>query len=296
MNDLRTVSPSQMRSFNFCPTQWNYIYNQDISLSIRKKYFDVGNYFHELLHAIYNTLKAIPKISTDALSASITERVRRDLVGENIQVVAQVLPRILEYIAYQHPLIDKGIQVLEVEHEFKIPVTTPVGHKVLLHGIIDLVYRDSAGTIRVRDHKSGERNTHSQNSVKLDDQLLFYAVGASHFLNEPVLDVEISFLNSHNYKTKKPANEMFGLYRYQHTPIGLELAKQNILQQIDIMLESKVVKKYSPQCAGCIFFPICTLELRGQSTKGLIEANYEVGKRAANKNRSGIEIPKITFT
>ena len=280
-----------MRAYIDCPTKWNYAYNLDISKSISKRHFDVGKYFHELLHAIYQTLKSNPKMTVDVLSAMITERVRRDLVKENLSVVAQVLPRILEYISYQHPLIDKGIQVLEVEYEYKIQVTTPNGHDVLLHGIIDLIYYDSAGVTRIRDHKSGERNTHSARSVTLDDQLLNYAVAISLLRNKPVLDVEISFLNSHSYAKKKPQSEMFGLYRYQHTPTGLVLAKQNILQLIDKMIESEPHKNYSPSCAGCVFFEICSLELRGQSTQGLIANNYQVGARGnRSKPNSPIEI------
>lgn len=289
--ELKTYSPSQLRVYRNCPTQWNYVYNLDINKPTSKHVFDVGKYFHELLHVIYQTLKSNPKISTEVLSAMISERVRRDLVKENIEIVAQVLPRILEYISYQHPLIDKNIQVLDVEFEFKVLVTTPLGHEVLLHGIIDLIYRDSAGVIRIRDHKSGGRNSHSPRSVTLDDQLLFYAVGLSSLRSSPVLDVEISFLNSTNYKTKKPQSEMFGLYRYQHTPVGIELAKQNILQLIDKMIESEPHKNYSPNCAGCVFFDICSLELRGQSTQGLIANNYQVGTREhRNKSNSPIEI------
>lgn len=295
IEELRTFSPSQMRSYVFCPQQWDYIYNKDISKSIKRRYFDVGNYFHELLHVVYQTLKA-GRPNSEFLQQMIKSRVRQDLIGENLEVVKTVLPKMLEYICYQMPIIDKNIQVLEVEYEFKVPVTTPNGHTVALHGFVDLIYKDSSGTVRIRDHKSGERSSHSPNSVKLDDQLLFYAVAISLARKIPVLDVEISFLNSHIYKEKRPSNEMFQLYRYQHTEKGLALAKANILAKIDQMLDSQITKNYSTSCPSCVMFDICTLEMRGLSTVGLINSNYETGKRAEYKGKPKSLPIKITIT
>ena len=305
---LRTISPSQMRYWDHCPQAWEYSYNEELYRpEASRPFFDFGNYTHELMHVYYQLLQANPalKPGDDVLVRAMQSRVRSDLTGENLENVSKVWPRLQSWLINQSPKIDTKITVLGVEIEFKIPVTTLRGNSVLLHGFIDLLYRDSAGKVRIRDHKTGaDSRAHSANSVKLDDQLLFYGVA------NDVPDVEINFVSSKILKTKEvPLAEQFALYRHQHTPAGLEIAKANLLNKIDVMLDSPTWKNYSPKCPNCQFFDICHIESRGLSTAGVKLNSYQRGKKndrtkfkleegggASEENSSGNSGFKISFT
>jgi hypothetical protein len=259
-----TYSPSQLRVYDHCPKEHAYSYLEGIQRTLRTgRRFDFGNYAHELMHVYYQAVKAGAKPGSDFLIKMMEQRVKNDLLAadfENIELVSLVWPRLYVFFTFQSPQIDKDITVLEVEHEFHVEVTTPHGHTVILHGIIDLLYRDSAGNIRIRDHKTGANvRTHSSQSVMLDDQLGHYAVSLN------IYDVEVSFLNSylHKGKTQPPPSSLFALHRYRHTPVGLSVIKENILNKIDRILDTPALKNYSPTCPNCQFFELCHAETRG---------------------------------
>lgn len=284
-NNLMTVSPSQMAVWEKCPEAWHNAYQLDLS---RKQgsvaHFDFGNYSHELLHVYYQMLKlGNHKPGSEFLIQAMQARVRTDLTGTNIALLSSVWPRILNYLRNQSPKIDAGITVLEVEYEYHVEVTLPSGIKVMLHGIIDLLYKDAAGVIRIRDHKTGGMaKTHTNDSIKLNPQLLTYAVALSILFPNPVLDVEINFLNSTIYKQKQPTpDELFKLIRYRHTPVGIAIAQANLLTKIDLMLDMKPYLNYSTACSHCQFFDLCHLKSRGLNTQSLIAQTYEKGKRSA---------------
>lgn len=288
-----TYSPSQLRVYDHCPQEHYYSYVEEIqrTLQIGRK-FDFGNYAHELMHVYYQALKLGGHApGSDFLVKMMESRVKNDLLQanfENVELSARVWPRLQVFFTFQSPQIDKGIEVLEVEKEFHITVVTPNGHTVILHGIIDLIYRDSSGKLRIRDHKTGENaRTHTSQSVMLDDQLGHYAVSNN------ILDVEVSFINSylHKGKVKPPVNTLFALHRYQHTPVGLSVIKLNILEKIDKILDTKPVKNYSPNCPNCQFFEICHAETRGINVQKIKSLHY---RTKVKSERSSTRLSKET--
>lgn len=276
MSDIITVSPSQLRVYDHCPQEHHYSYVEKIQLKERigRPHFDFGNYAHELMHVYYGTMKATGQApGSDFLVKMMESRVKNDLLQadfENIELVSLVWPRLLTFFTYQSPLIDKGITVQEVENEFKVQVVTFNGHTVILHGIIDLIYIDPSGAIRIRDHKTGSKpNSHSQRSVMLDDQLGHYSI------SKGIPDVEISFINSYLHKKKQPPiDTLFAQHRYQHTPVGMSLIKSNILEKIDKILDTKPHKNYSPACPNCQFFELCHAETRGVNVEKIKSLHY----------------------
>lgn len=279
MDNLPTFSPTQFEVYDRCPQAHHYAYVEELS---RKRpdapHFDFGNYSHELLHVYYQLLKlGTAKPGSDFIIKAMESRVKNDLGKENIEILAKVWPRLLTWLTNQSPQIDAGIEVVEVEYEFHVEDRTPKGRSILYHGIIDLLYRDKAGVLRIRDHKTGANpKTHTSDTIKLNPQLLHYAAALD------VPDVEINFLNSYIHKTKVPTvNELFKIIRYQHTPVGLAVARDNMLQKIDKILDNQPHKNYSTACTHCQFFDICHLESRGLSTATLIRTTYEKGKRSA---------------
>jgi predicted nucleic-acid-binding Zn-ribbon protein len=271
----RTFSPSQLRVYDHCPQEHHYSYTEGIQRTERTgKHFDFGNYAHELMHVYYNILKLGGHTAgSDFLIKAMESRVKNDLLQadfDNIELVSLVWPRLLVFFRHQSAQIDKGIEVLEVEKEFTTTVTTPHGHEVDLHGIIDLIYRDRSGTPRIRDHKTGANaKTHSSNSVMLDDQLGHYSV------SNDIPDIEISFINSYLHKKKQPPiDSLFALHRYRHTPVGLSVIKLNILQKIDKILDTEPHKNYSPTCPNCQFFELCHAETRGTNVQRIKSLHF----------------------
>lgn len=272
----KTVSPSQLRVYDNCPKEHHYSYTEGLQRTQRVgRRFDFGNYAHELMHVYYNILKLGGHTAgSDFLIKAMESRVKNDLLQadfENIELVSLVWPRLLAFFTHQSAQIDKGIEVLEVESEFHVTVTTPHGNVIDLHGIIDLIYRDRSGTIRIRDHKTGgNARTHNSDSVKLDDQLGFYAVA------QEIYDIEISFINSylHKGKVQPPIDSLFALHRYRHTPVGLSVIKDNILQKIDKILDTEPHKNYSPTCPNCQFFELCHAETRGVNVQKIKSLHF----------------------
>lgn len=269
-----TYSPSQLRVYDNCPQEHAYSYKEGIQRTLRVgRRFDFGNYAHELMHVYYQAVKAGAKPGSDFLIKAMESRVKFDLLSadfDNIELVSLVWPRLLTFFTYQSPQIDKGIEVLEVEHEFHKEVITPNGHNVQLHGIIDLIYKDSSGTPRIRDHKTGTNvKTHTSQSVMLDDQLGHYAV------SKEIYDVEVSFINSYLHKKQQPPpSSLFALHRFRHTPVGLSVIRDNILMKIDRILDTEPLNNYSPACPNCQFFELCTAETRGVNVEKIKSLHF----------------------
>lgn len=280
MIKLPTVSPSQMRMWDECPQNWHYLYREELwKPRPSKMHFDFGLYAHELQHVYYQTMKATnQKPGSPFLLSMMEARVKNDLVAENIETLSLVWPRLQLFFSQISPKIDAGITILEAEYEFHVEVVTPNGHRIHLHGVIDLIYRDLAGTIWIRDHKTGAKDSYSQDSCKLDDQLLFYAVAMTLLKGKPILGVEINWINSTPYKNKQPPiDKLFKTYRHTHLPQSVEVGLENILAKVDKMFDTKPHKNYRPACQHCLYFPLCYTESRGQPVAP-IKGNYTKGR------------------
>jgi hypothetical protein len=265
------VSPSQLGVYKSCPQMWKYGYIDKLQRKgNRKQYFDIGTYFHELSHVYYQLLRMNHEPGGDFVLNAMRSRIESDLTGvtqENLEVMATVMPLVTKYITYQSPKIDKGIKVIGVEYEFFVPFGN-----VVLHGIIDLLYRNSRGVLCIRDHKTGQQ--------------LLYALAMSIEFNEPVHVVDLSFTNTHVYKTKQPpVNELFERYLYEHNENSLRVFGENLLEITNKMVASPTHRRYSAECAGCQFFQLCTSETRGLPTDLIIASNYE--KRPEHNVDSG---------
>lgn len=272
------VSPSQLSVFKECPQKWDYIYLQGLKPKGRKTYFDIGSYTHELLHVYYHMLQEGARPGSDIVIASINRRIQNDLANataDNVAVYNRVSKIINTFISERSPKIDRGITILVAEGMYEIPVKTPAGHDVVLHGIIDLVYRDLRGRLVVRDHKTSEKaNSWSSSKVELDPQLLNYGAVYVHELNEIPI-VEINFINSHEYKKPRPLTEMFDLFRIEHSETVYRRFWETTLRLIDSMIESPTIPHYSHACATCAFNAPCRLSLKGLSTEQVLANNYE---------------------
>jgi hypothetical protein len=276
------VSPSQLSMWRNCPKAWDYAYVQGIKRKQNNsKSMDVGLYFHELAHVYYQLMKETKRKPGDSfLVSAINSRIRRDLesaTSDNIMIINTVSKMIVRYITEWSPTLDAGIEVLEVEINLQAPVKLPSGREIILNCITDLIYKDRAGTIVIRDHKTGKSGTWSQNSIPLLDQLLFNSAVWFLLTGQLAPKVEISYINNYNYKTKTPSlKEMFESFIHVHNEHAIKFYTEQLLRMLDRMVnDDDPVRFYSKDCASCQYQPICAQELRGYNTDSLIRTQYE---------------------
>jgi hypothetical protein len=270
------VSPSQFSCHQKCPQLHKFIYEMGFRPKIgSERHFDVGLYFHELAHYLYQLMKAGYKVGDPLLYSAMDTKMRNDIVevqDDFIGVLTQVHIVFRRYLDRRIEEIDTGIQIVEVEKELKFPIYENAG----LHGIVDLLYR-SKGRLILRDHKTGEnKSAHSDDSVEMDAQLILYACIIWQLFNEVPI-VEISWINSKvDYKNGATNDQLFGLYRKTLTKEYLEAFWTYFKDYVYHMQTVPAIRHISSfNCKGCKFRDPCNFELRGLSIKGMLESNYK---------------------
>ncbi len=288
-SEIHKISPSQLRMYQQCPYSWYLAYVEKLKKkNNRKVFFEVGNYFHELAHVYYQAVKEGRKPGDQFLVNYMLSRVKRDITEANegnIAILSTVSKMISVYVASWSPILDKGIEVLEVEYNIQAPVTLPSGSEVILNCITDLIYNTAGGKLTVRDHKTGKANSWNQYMIPLEQQLLFNSAAYYLLTGDMPLRVEISFINSYEYKNKQPTlKERFDSFSFVHNEHSILFYIDELKKTLDKMVtDSSPVRNYSKDCAKCQFNMICTQELRGHDTTSLklaqfekVERNYEV--------------------
>lgn len=284
--NLPKFSPSSFQTYNQCPTLWKFTYIDGLRQKGTKQYFEVGTYAHELMHHMYRAVKEGIAIGSDMLYALMEARMRQDaekLTDDNAILMATVQKLFRDYIYRQSPKIDNIIHsVIGVEHVVTIQVTTPHGHEVILEGIADLVYSTVDGRIRVRDHKTGQRDVYSDENLPINPQLLFYFVVLS-MLEHPMAGVEISFINSYPYKDRSQ-KKFWELFKFYGPFIpSTEVIQQfwnYLLKRVDTILETVPEPSYGQQCGSCAFKQVCIMNLNGVDPTYYILGQYDKTERS----------------
>ncbi len=295
LDDIPTFSPSQLNTWLDCRQKWKYAYVDELkrrssgSLAMEK-----GTYFHKLAHYYYHLLQAGFRPGNELVIQTMQEKIKRDLqeVDENtLEIIRLAGPLFMKFIKEQSPIIDDKIKILEAEYEYFIPMVTPKGRPIFLHGIIDLVYRTIRGSIRVRDHKTSSRsNAWSQEALQLDPQIMFYNLVCTMIYDKPVEGAEVNFANMYDYKNPT-TNELFKLYRVIHSKVELDTFKDYLLKVIDLILDGDVYRRYNKECSSCAFNKLCVLETKGLSTLGAIATEYErTNRHVTHENRPEVTI------
>ena len=266
------VSPSQLKTYKECEQQWYYSYIDNLKPKMRRTVaVDVGNYTHELMHVMYQFLQAFPDVKpgSDEVMDMMMARIKNDVENGNLDSISTtniVMKLMTRYITWQSPRIDKGITVLGVEKDFMI---TLGNFGLILNGFIDLVYRDAAGNIRIRDHKtSGQKNSWNEKKLKLLEQLLLYCLAMQEELKEPVLRVEVNYVNTYQYAgTPPPSTEIYKIFRHTHTPAVLDSYRRNLELMHDRMVQisegASPIRNFHDGCGSCRFYELCNLETKG---------------------------------
>lgn len=282
---LPKFSPSQLSTYSSCAVKWDYVYLQGLKPKGRALHFDIGTYFHELAHVYYHMIAAGQIPGSDQAYTAIQSRMRQDLAGmngNNVKVFQTVIKMAQDFVLRQSPTIDHGITPLGVEHKYELEVTLPSGKRVILQGVIDLLYQDIRRKVWVRDHKTGDlKGKPTIDGLSMDGQLLTYGAVARE-LGYKTPGIEISWINSFNYKErhKKEFDDLFTRVRYQPTDEVYDFFWAEMLLRIDRMMAIKPLHVFDRRsCARCVFNKPCSLELAGQSPVNFISGNYEKVER-----------------
>ena len=253
-----------------CPKAWSFSYVDGLKKkSSAKVFFEVGLYFHELVHVYYQALQAgHHKPGSEFLINYMNSRIRKDIEtvkSDSINIISTVSKMLTSYVATWSPILDKNITVLGVEKNIQVPVTLPSGNEVILNCITDLIYRLPDGSITIRDHKTGQANSWNQQMMPLENQTLFNAVAYFLLTGEKPLRRQISFINSYDYKRKEPSlQERFASFVHVDNEKAFDNYTAELLKTLDRMVaETDPVRFYSKDCSKCQFNAICTQEIRG---------------------------------
>lgn len=282
--NLPKFSPSSIGVYNECPVKWELSYIDGLKRMTTAKHFELGTYWHEHMHHLYRAIQAGMDRGSQALYALMESRIRADLTGltpENAAIMNTVFKMTRDYILRYQETLDAPISsIYGVEHKVSIQVRTPKGHEVILEGIADLIYYKNTGKIWIRDHKSGAKNTYSNEALQIMFQLLFYyAVLAQQGL--PIEGIQISYANSHDYKdrSKQPLSKLFNKYEYSPPAAQVQGLWEYLLKRIDTILEDTPQPSYGQQCSSCPFRQVCVMRMSGQDPHYYILGQYARAKR-----------------
>lgn len=269
---ITSVSPSRISTYLSCPKKYDYVYNQDLATKDRTPvHFNKGNYFHELSHVYYQMIKSGVEPGSDYALASIVARIHNDINRttdmELIGVYGRITKAITRFIKEHSAKIDRGMKVVAVEHELIFPL-----EGVILHGYADLVYRDSSGNLRVRDHKTGDK-AWTKIDVQFSNQLLFYATILYKTYDEVPI-AEINYINTKDVVKPVLYENAFTYTTIKYSQKELDIYFEEICTLIDDMLKSRPVPFYGQHCRYCAFQTPCYLSRKGIDTSEVIRMNY----------------------
>ena len=273
------VSPSRIKTYQTCPKRYHYYYVQGlVSKYGKRKYFDKGNYFHELAHVYYRLIRDIGiKPGSDAAVAMMRQRMSEDLDSHlstgNLDVFKEITNKFLRFVQEQSPIIDEGIEVLAVEEELNVPLELPSGRLISMFGFLDLRYRQ--GDYRgIRDHKTGEK-AWTGGQVGFSGQLIFYDAGI-YALTGEVYRPEINFVNTHEYKNKIPSfKETFFFESASYSEKELQVYLEQVCILLDEMLDCKPTPHYDERvCGSCPYKLPCIMERKGIDSTPILKAHY----------------------
>ena len=234
-------------------------------------YFEKGSYVHEVLHYYYSLVKAGYPVGGELIIKAVTDRIKEDVAGaDDLSFFRDTTKTILPYIQKISPKIDNKIAA--VEHEYHLEIKAP-NHDVLLHGFVDLLYYDS---IRkkwvIRDHKTGQKNSWSNESLERDIQLLMYGT-LWYKLTGEVAIVQVNFLHSKPASAPKATTVLYGLFEAHHTESTYKAFWEYLQVVLDRMENPQTMQNLSA-CDYCAFYRICRAGLRGYSADQIKRANF----------------------
>lgn len=210
------LSPSQIEAYHRCRRQWYLSYVRQRSALPKPGAASAGSSIHELLAEAhggpaadlatkYTELRrAHPKHAADYLAEKQMARTSADAARPELAT------------------LDAGIEVVAAEHELLVPLTPEVS----IFGYIDLLYRNAAGHLVVRDYKTTAAATGRLPApMELNQQLLTYAL-AVYLDRGEVPAAEIVFVRRHKAQRTRPP--FVSRHPVEYTAAQLEAHRRHV--------------------------------------------------------------------
>lgn len=267
-NDLR-FSASRLGMYDTCKRKHHYTYRLGYRIPYTNKALTTGLILHKLLDLWYGE-----KIHPATAIAVFKEREIFQKYDEQV-LLWPCVALITRYVSFFYKR--DNFEVLGVEKELIVPFTTPHGHQVYLHAILDLVLRSNKG-VEVVDHKSSARNVWNVDMVWFDPQIALYLITLYLCGFEPKIGT-INQISTSTMDAAKigqaDANKLFARFSIDPSPEVIEHWIQEIGNKIDMILEEDTYTKSlnNKRCSECAFKDACLMELRGNDPT-LYLSNY----------------------
>lgn len=189
-----SVSWSEIKTYQRCPKQHEYKYDQRLVPKAKARPLFLGSWFHAALESYYKQGDwkigfNLYKKEYDALFEE--ERQELDKRGKLPDIVSR---GIRSYLWYYR---DDGWTVKEIEKEFEVDTPLVIsGERMRLKGIIDLVVEDEAGLWWIVDHKTAGNIPEPNSFHAMDPQLMLYPWAAKIAFGWDVAGIVYNYVRS----------------------------------------------------------------------------------------------------
>lgn len=204
MTDERvSFSHSELKTFQRCPKQWEYKYDQLLVPKEKSKPLYMGSWVHKALETYYinGDWKIGHQEYVDDWNKLFEEertalRTKRGKVS--LPPFPDIVKRIMQsYVWYYR---DEGWEVVATEQEFEVETPLKVNGKTqTFKGIIDLIVKDREGILWIIDHKTASTIPDPTSFHAMDPQLMLYPWAAKR-----AWDMDVGGIYYNYVKSKPP--------------------------------------------------------------------------------------------
>jgi hypothetical protein len=196
---LKAISWSELKTFQRCPKQWEYKYDDRLVPKAKARPLYLGSWVHAALESYYvggdwrighnEYLKDYNKLFEEERIGLETKRGRR---GPSLP---DIVTRIMKsYVFYRK---NEGWTVKAVEQPFEVDTPLKINGKVQpFQGIIDLVIEDLEGRWWVVDHKTAGTIPEATAFHAMDPQLMLYPWAAKQAWGWDIAGVIYNYVKS----------------------------------------------------------------------------------------------------
>jgi len=192
VEEVKGFSFSGISTFKSCPKAFEFRYIKRLPESFNSIEAYMGSCVHEVLEWAY---KERTEETEPSIQAALEQYSQRWQSGdfETIKIVKQDKSREDYYIAGREFLVDffnrvfphDASSTLYLEQKFEIPMTV-AGGEIVYRGIIDRISKETDGTIRVTDYKTGKVG-HPLDTLQLPSYAIYI------FLNNIDQEIELCY-------------------------------------------------------------------------------------------------------
>lgn len=195
-----SFSHSELKTFQRCPKQWEYKYDQLLVPKEKSKPLYMGNWVHKALETHYS--QGTWKIGHEEYVSDwnkLFEEERNALRTKRGKISLPPFPEIVERImrSYVWYYRDEGWEVVATEQEFEVEVPLKIdGVPQTFKGIIDLIIKDEAGLLWIIDHKTASTIPDPTSFHAMDPQLMLYPWAAKRMWDMDVAGIYYNYVKS----------------------------------------------------------------------------------------------------